>query len=303
LQEETNLGLQDSYGNAGPFITRRVDELLHHPSYVRNHLTLPVANLSAFAEQREDAFREPVVITRECFVIDGYALLELARRQRRPTLLCIEFDLDETEGLQWLLLKSRQSNALNAFSRILLAMDLQLGLQERARSNQRAGGQNKGSSKLTEAERLDVRCEVALVAGVSVGNVTKVKQLVASVRPEILDALRSGEIRIHRAWKWSKAPLEEQQEKLRRHRIESGLKKTARMLVSRHRPETSQGTADQLTPTVVDLENLVKQMSSPEFCKIGPVAMAVIEAPGQAIFLTKELFQALNSQQESLPLC
>jgi len=297
------LELQDSHGNAGQFVTRRVDELLHHPSYVRNDLTFPVAQLSAFAEQGEEAFREPLTITRDHFVIDGYALLELARRQRRPTLLCIEFDLDEMEGLQRLLWKSRQSNVLNAFSRILLATDLQLGWQERARSNQRAGGQNKGPSKLTEAERLDVRCEVAHAAGVSVGNVTKVKQLIANVPPEILEALRSGEIRIHRAWKWSRAPLEEQREKLRCYRIERGLKKTARMLIAQHRPETSQGTTDSLSPTVVDLDNLVKHMSAPEFCKIGPVAMAVIDAPGQAIFLTEKLFQALKAQQASLPLC
>jgi hypothetical protein len=69
-----------------------------------------------------------------------------------------------------------------------------------------------------------------------------------------------------------------------------GLKKTARILVSRHRPETSQGTPDPLSPIVVDLDNLVKHMSAPEFCKIGPVAMALIDAPGKAIFLTKKLF-------------
>jgi len=54
---------------------------------------------------------------------------------------------------------------------------------------------------------------------------------------------------------------------------------------------------------VVDLENLVKHLSAPEFYKIGPVAMAVIATPGRAIFLTKQLFQELKTQQESLPLC
>jgi hypothetical protein len=95
----------------------------------------------------------------------------------------------------------------------------------------------------------------------------------------------------------------EQRDKLRRYRIERGLKKTARMLVARHRPETSRGTTDSLSPTVVDLENLVKHMSGSQFCKIGPVAMAIIDAPGQAIFLTEKLFQALKAQQASLPLC
>jgi len=36
--------------------------------------------------------------------------------------------------------------------RILLALELEPWFKEKARSNLRAGGQNKGSSKLTEAE-------------------------------------------------------------------------------------------------------------------------------------------------------
>ena len=47
---------------------------------------------------------------------------------------------------------------------------------ETARQNQRVGGQNKGSSTLPEADRLDVRFAIASTAGVSVGNVSKVKQ-------------------------------------------------------------------------------------------------------------------------------
>jgi hypothetical protein len=287
----------------GQFITCRVGELRPHPSYARNRLTVPAAQLSALAEQGEAAFREPLVITRDHFVIDGYALLELARLQARPTLLCIEFDLNETEGLRWILWKSRQSSVLNAFSQILLALDLQPDLKERARSNQRTGGQNKGSSKLTEAETLDVRSEIAHAARVSVGNVTKVKQMTANAHPEILEALRSGEVSIHRAWKWSKTPPEEQREKLRCHRIEKGLKKTARVLVSRHRPKAAEGPADAFSPTMVDLDDLVRRMSTPEFSKIGLVTMALIDAPGKIIFLTKELFRAVEAEQESLPLC
>jgi hypothetical protein len=56
-----------------------------------------------------------------------------------------------------------------------------------------AGGQNKGSSKLTEAERLDVRREIAAAAGVSVGNVSKVKRLKVTAHPELLqDHARLG---------------------------------------------------------------------------------------------------------------
>ena len=158
------------------FVTHRVADLRLHPSYVRNGLTVSTSQLSALVTLGDQAFLDAVVTTRERFVIDGYALLELARQQGLLTLLCIELDLNETEGLQWLLWKSRQSNVLNAFSRILLALDLQPALREKARSDRRAFRQNKDLSKLTETEGVDVRSDVAREAGVSTGNVTKVNR-------------------------------------------------------------------------------------------------------------------------------
>ena len=47
---------------------------------------------------------------------------------------------------------------------MVLALDLEPWLQEKARSNQRVGGQNKGSSTLATASRVDVRCEIAVAA-------------------------------------------------------------------------------------------------------------------------------------------
>src|SRR5213596_2283672 len=92
--------------NYGQLVTCRLDELRPHPSYVRHHLTVPAFQLSALAERCNLALLDPLVITRDHFVIDGYALRELARQQGSPTLPCIELNLNEAEGLQWLLWKS-----------------------------------------------------------------------------------------------------------------------------------------------------------------------------------------------------
>jgi tetratricopeptide (TPR) repeat protein len=105
---------------------------------------------------------------------------------RLATILCIEHDLAEEEALHWLIQSHRPSRGLNSYSRVLLALDLEPSLQERARANQQAGGQTKGSSNLTEAHRLDVRSETAAVAGVSTGNITKVKAL--RLNPNSADA-------------------------------------------------------------------------------------------------------------------
>ena len=162
---------------AGQLVTCRLDELNPHPSYVRHHLAVPASQLSALAERGDRAFLEPLMITQDRTILDGYARLELARLHGRATLPCIEYELTESEALHWLLQKHRRSSGLNDFTRILLALELEPWFKEKARSNQQAGGRQKGSSKLTEAGRLDVRSEIAAAAGVSVGNVTKVKQV------------------------------------------------------------------------------------------------------------------------------
>lgn len=77
-------------------------------------------------------------------IIDGYARWELARRQGRQTIPCLEYDLTDEEALRWLIQSHRPSRGLNSYSRVLLALDLEPRLQERARANQQAGGQNKG---------------------------------------------------------------------------------------------------------------------------------------------------------------
>jgi len=280
---------------AGQLVTCRLDELRPHPSYVRHHLTVPASQLSALAQRGDRAFLEPLAITRERTILDGYARFELARLQGRASLPCLAYELTESEALHRLLERHRRSDGLNAFSRTLLALELEPWFKEKARLNQRAGGQNKGSSKLTEAARLDVRSKIAAAAGVSVGNVTKVKQLTTTAHSDLLQALRSGEISIHRGWRWSMAPPEEQQAAFRLFQSERGIKKTIRTLVSRHRSKS--------LPAVPDLGDLARQLSALDTSKFGPVSMAVIRAPGRVIFLTEEIYQALRSQEELTLTC
>jgi hypothetical protein len=277
----------------GQFVTCRLDELHPHPSYVRHHLTVPASQLSALAERGDLAFREPVVITRDRTIIDGYARVELARLQRRITLPCIEYELNEADALRWFLQMHLRSNGLVAFSRIILALELEYWFRERARSNQRVGGQSKGSSKLTEAEKLDVRREIAAAANSSVGNVGKVKQLMTNAPPEVVEALRSREISIHRAWTWSKDAPEKQREKLRVYQSERGIKRTIRNLISCHRSKSALST--------LDLGSLVGQLSKLKPSELALVGVAVIKIPGRIVFLTEDLFRDLSAKEEPPP--
>jgi hypothetical protein len=174
-------------------------------------------------------------------------------------------------------------------------------MQKKARANQRVGGQIKGSSNLTEADKLDIRSEIAALAGVSAGNVTKVKQLARTADPEILQALREGDIRIHRAWGWSKEPADQQRQLLRLYRSQRGIRKKIRTLVSRHQRANASAEQKLGSLRVPHFTDLFRRLSALECSDVTSVSVAVINSPGKALFITEELLHALNSQQE-LPL-
>jgi hypothetical protein len=161
--------------------------------------------------------------------------------------------------------------------------------------NQSAGGQHKASSNLTEAERVDVRSEVAAAAGVSLGNVTKVKQVLASACTELQDALRNGEISIHRAWLWREMSRENQRRALMQYRGDKGVRKAVRTLISKHRPKT-RASAENL-----GLAALIGRLSRIENPHLGLIAVAALDVPGKGVFVTEELLRLLPAQEE-LPI-
>jgi len=288
----------ESSSNAqGRLVVCLVHELRQHPSYMRHHLTVSPSQLSAVAAHGVFAFQQPLVITRNRWIIDGHARLELAKRLRRESVLCIEYDLTDEEALRWLIQSHRQSRGRSPYIRILLALDLEPPLQEKARANKQAGGRNKGSSNLTEAESLDVRSEIAAVAGVSTGNVTKVKQLRRTAHTTVEQALRAGEISIHKAWQWSKGSPKVQLENVRRWRIERGLRRRAKRLVAEHQAAILPSGPEPISlnlPEVVSLVKSLSTMSIGEWSEFGTVDLATLDIPGKGIYLTKELVQAFR---------
>ena len=271
----------------------RVDNLHPHPAYVRHHLGVSASKLSALVEVGDLAFRDPLIITNAGTIIDGHTRWELARRQGRAVLACIQYVLSEEEALQWLIQRHGRADHLNAFCRILLALELEPWLTEQARSHQQAGGQSKGSSKLTEADRLDVRSRIAWVAGASTGNVTKVKQLIATPDPEILEALRNREVAIHRAWLWRALSAEERRQLLMCYRGEKGVGKTIRGLVRKH---VSKPLANAVA--AVEMPSLVRRFSRLDPRELSSFDVAVLNLPGKTLFITEELLKSLPAQEE-----
>jgi len=268
-------------------ITCRVDSLRPHDAYIRHIGTLPTP-LSGAADSLTG---EPPSITRERVILHGYESWRQARQLGRPTLLCLEYGLSELGALEWLLRKHRRSDSLNDYNRIRLAFDLEPLLREQARLNQRLGGQCKGSSNLTEAGRLDVRSKLAAAAGVSTGNLTKVRKLMSDAHPRILEALRAGEVSIHQAWLWVQTP-DHQLQKLQLYQSRHHITKTIRTLLKAHRGPVAN--------TELAMQRAAAAIAAMSSEQKNTIIVAEIKIPGAVVLFSRELARILTRQGDLL---
>lgn len=217
-------------------ISRRTSDIHLHPALARLRIQPAMQEISRLSGNVQCTFEEPLIVTRSGIILDGHAPWWLARQRGREWLPCLERDLTDEEALLHLLSNQRRSEVLNDFTRILLALELEPWLQQQARSNRQTGGQLKGSSNLTEAARVDVRTRIASAASVSAGNVSKTKELLKQAHPDVVAALRDGEIRIHRAWVWCQ-DLGDGSEGLRLFQSRRGIRTHISALADKQRPK------------------------------------------------------------------
>jgi hypothetical protein len=277
-------------GVPGQLLTCPPAEIRPHPSYDRNNLAVSSSQLAALAALGDLAFREPLLITGDRTIVDGYARWKLAQLTNRPLLLCMEYQLDETEALQLLLRTHRRLNGFIAFNRIGLALDLKPFFQEMARSNRRVHRQSDGSSNLT---RVDVRTQIAIEAGVSTGNVTKFEQVIKTAHPKVQQAARAGEISLHKAWKWRNLSPGGQLSELHLDQAKKGTKGTIRQLIRKHVEKQAPAL-----PRLRSLRDLLRGSAAPESKALDSIAVIVINVPGNIAFLTPGAIQTLGGLEE-----
>ena len=147
---------------------------------------------------------EPLLTTTDGTILDGHAWQQVAIERAQSNVPCLEVDVTKDEALQVVIQRHRTSEGLNDYGRIVLALRLEPYFRKRSGPRQPARANNPPSSNLTNDARRDVRKDIAGLAGVSTGNVTKVKQILDSVIPEVRERLLRGEVSIHRAWQWRK---------------------------------------------------------------------------------------------------
>lgn len=275
--------------SGGRTVIHAPHDLRPHPAYARHRVTVPTAKLSELRQQGELAFAEPLTITQDRFIVDGYARWELAKEKGNLQLVCVEYELSEAEALRFFLQRHCRSIGLNAFTRIILALELEPLFKEKARSNQQAGGLQKGSSKLTKAEQVHVRSELARAAVVSVGNISKVKQLLENVEPEILEALYDREVSIHWAWKLRKAASEDQLDALGQLRFRKGLMAEIRQRASRRRGRP--------VPPRTKASDIVIRLNQLKENELHCITVSIVKGTGMELFVTPALAQLIGLEQ------
>jgi hypothetical protein len=280
----------------------RVCDLKPHPRYAQLGITVPPSRLNELLEQGEDAFVFPLFVTSTGLVIDGYARLEIAKLQRRETVMCVEFDIPEEEALRRLILCHRRLAGLPAFCRVKLALPLAKSLKKKALQHQQDGGKNKGSSKLTEAQTIDVRKKIARLIGISCGTLSHASEVLKNGDPEVQQALCDGEIKIDRAWRWSKQSKMRQRESLKLYRRNGGMEKVAQKLVARQlrklKPERSSGRRwKSVTPN-----EALKSMGLLSPKTLESILVIFIKAPVCVLAVSEDIGQQLGFREE-VPLC
>jgi hypothetical protein len=216
-------------------VQRSPKKLRIHPILAGKNIERSLARISAVAGISNPSSLDPIWITQENLVLKGVVELDRAIKANLETVSCVELVLDEERQIRWILDHHRKTKDYEDFVRIEIALDLKPFILQRAKENKRLGGRFKGSAKLPEAERIDTRAEIAKAADVAPRQVSRAEGLLRDAKPELLEALRSGEIKINRACTWLKENPKNQLDRLSEFRVFREHAKTIAGLMRKHR--------------------------------------------------------------------
>jgi hypothetical protein len=272
-------------------VVRRPEQLQVHPALVEVGWTAAIGELNDAAHLSRQAMSEPILVTSNGAILAGFGLWRLATFEGRKEIPCIEYVLDENESLQFILFHYRSRRGWNNFVRIRLALTLEPLVCQKALDNMRAGGKQKGLANLPDLERIDVRQQIATVAGVGARNVGNVKTILQVAHPRIIEALTDGTLTINGAVQFCKSPRNEQLEQLIRHTTERATAKVIRQsLTQRGKQEGSSST---------DLTKVLDALRRQEMRQPGSITITLSARNHSAVLIGRDLLSQSISQAES----
>lgn len=154
---------------------------------------------------RAEGIRDAIIVWRqERVVLDGHNRIGIARRLNIPHHERIQFrDFDtRDDAKRWVLENQLGRRNLSDIDRIAIASKLERLISVQAKSRMLAGRADP-TQKSAEG---DTRVQAAKLAGVGHQKYTEGKRVLAEGSPELIAAVRSGEVSVHRAAEIIKHP-------------------------------------------------------------------------------------------------
>lgn len=271
-------------------VTRPLGMLCLHPSVKLLDIGDSVDELNSAAQSSPGLPDAPIYVTASGIILTGTCRWQKALTASDTTILCLERAMSDEEAVRFILDRQRPRKGWNQYCRIGLALTLKKSLQARALANMRTGGALKGSANLPAADHIDVRKEIARVAGVCSRNVSKVEQIRLKAHESIKTALRNGVVSINRAHAWSQLPLREQAAMLGQYYED----KLARNVINR---AVSVPRADALTPG-----EILEAVMHNEEHKPGSIKVRISQGRQTAVVIGRELIKSMSNRQMSLAM-
>lgn len=171
------------------------------------NLIPPLAD-DEFQQLEENILRDGIqdsLKTWRGILIDGHNRYQIAQKHGLPFKVTEMEFADRDAVKMWIVQNQFGRRNVNRFSRGELALKLEPSIAAQAKANQVRKSADFVSSTLTVQTPIDTRTELAKIAGVSTGTMTKIKYLVEHAADEIKIALRADKLTINSAFNGVKA--------------------------------------------------------------------------------------------------
>src|SRR5437763_4898596 len=240
------------------------------------------------ARSKDQSVPRPILITTTGTILSGIGRWRLAVFESRHEINCIEYPLSEEEALQFIISHYQPRRGWNAFVRIRLALTLKPYFQQKALNNMRVGGKYKGSAKLPEAQHIEVRQEIANIAGLGAcaRNIGNVETILEVAHPRLIEALQEGTLTIHRAIKLCKLPRTKQLQQFIHYSEERATNKVIRQAIARPKKK-------KIAPAAV---TVLDALQAQESRQPGSIEVRVARLQHTVIFVGQDILTTAHSQ-------
>jgi hypothetical protein len=285
------VGEKESEGTAdrmrGYPVVRCPKDLRVHPALLEMD-GMDVAGELNEAERVRHQAAAPILISSDGIVLSGFGHWRSALLHGEQEVECIEYVLGQEDSLRFMLACHMPRRTWNAFVRTRAALTLEPYFQRLALDNMRNGGKHKGSANLPNPQHIDVRRQIAEIAGVGARNVSNVKIILAAAHKCLLIALANGTLTINKVLGLCKLPRVDQLGAFTQLIEERAIDKVIRRTLTRSRkPEPCLGSTSIL--------NAFQLCESRH-----PGSVVVVRGPSgrTTISVSNELLDKLDPQRE-----